>query len=60
MISGVRISCIARSIFKTRLTRYAHNILTSGRGLYSSEVDHYQEIPHEMALKIIDSLQGNH
>jgi elongation factor G len=28
--------------------------MTSGRGLYASEFDHYQEVPHELAQKIIE------
>jgi elongation factor G len=34
--------------------------LTAGRCLYSEEVDHYEEMPRSLALKIIASYDGHH
>ncbi|MCZ7582504.1 MAG: hypothetical protein M5R36_03755 [Deltaproteobacteria bacterium] len=41
----------------SEILRYEPDLrsMTSGRGVYHAVFDHYQEVPHEMAQKIIDA-----
>ena len=46
----------------SEILRYEPDLrsMTSGRGSFTSEFDHYQEVPHDAAAKVIEANKREH